>query len=536
MGQLVPDDFDYRQLRNDAERDVVRELCRQLGDGWFVIPNVRIMSNHKDYELDVIVMHTDYGIADIEVKGHHRATVRNGKWFANDQMMKPQPFSQASDNAHQLKRNLQDSYPGLFDRLYVSHAVAFPNMNRLSDTESLEFRREQLILKPDFEDLRAAVHRIFDVHNGQLFPTGGIQAALETICPSIDFEYDPAASAKRMHARLEEICDAQVKTMITLFDNRRVAISGKAGTGKTRLAIRWVSEAVGRDERVLFACFNEPLALEVQRRVGQQWGDDVVAGAFLKIAQTLPGMPPIKEPDEMTDEERQRFWNIDMLGHLHSNWPDIELRFDTIVVDEAQDFSPAWIALLEALLDPSGPRRMLLVGDPDQDVFGRGFRMPTSADGWTTGELVTNCRNSYHIARLLRFVLAGAAAPQTLPEGSDLTFFRVSDADSETVDVVRRALAECHGPDIAVVVGSRKWRDLLRQGLGFGSYEDRETMIPCETEKRLKGTEFSNVILVDPEGRMSRQALYIGISRAVNKLIIVGPESLRDQLKIEVSR
>ena len=43
-------------------------------------------------------------------------------------------------------------------------------------------------------------------------------------------------------------------------------------------------------------------------------------------------------------------------------------RFDTIVVDEAQDFAPEWLDLLERLLDPDGANRLLLVADAKQIV------------------------------------------------------------------------------------------------------------------------------------------------------------------------
>ena len=35
-------------------------------------------------------------------------------------------------------------------------------------------------------------------------------------------------------------------------------------------------------------------------------------------------------------------------------------------------------------------------------LYERGFRVPSPDDGWTVCELVTNCRNSHQIARLLQ--------------------------------------------------------------------------------------------------------------------------------------
>jgi hypothetical protein len=87
-----------------------------------------------------------------------------------------------------------------------------------------------------------------------------------------------------------------------------------------------------------------------------------------------------------------------------------------------------------------------------------------------------------------------------------------------------------------VLVPSVKLRDKLRVELGLGSWDERDTKTVCETERRMKGTEFDTVILVDPEYRMDDRALYIGISRAINQLFVVGPKELGQRLRIEKPR
>jgi DNA helicase IV len=68
--------------------------------------------------------------------------------------------------------------------------------------------------------------------------------------------------------------------------------------------------------------------------------------------------------------------------------------------------------------------------------------------------------------------------------------------------------------------------------LGLGSWDERENKTVCETERRMKGTEFDTVILVDPEDRMDDRALYIGISRAINQLFVVGSRELGERLRL----
>ncbi|HEY5664089.1 MAG TPA: UvrD-helicase domain-containing protein, partial [Ilumatobacter sp.] len=86
----------------------------------------------------------------------------------------------------------------------------------------------------------------------------------------------------------------------------------------------------------------------------------------------LDGMPPLEVPD---DADRE-WWDTVEIGHLLDYWDETTERFDTIIVDEAQDFSPIWIELLTRLLDPDGPRRLLMLADESQEVYERGFTVP----------------------------------------------------------------------------------------------------------------------------------------------------------------
>ena len=156
-------------------------------------------------------------------------------------------------------------------------------------------------------------------------------------------------------------------------------VTGGAGTGKTRLASTWARRALSREERVLFVCFNEPLADDIAERLLDD--ENLVTGAFYQVALRLDGMPHLDIPLELDDAERKLFWDVTASGHLHANWPLISDSFDTIIIDEAQDFSPAWIAQLAALLDTDGPRRMLMVADAGQDVFNRGSVRSDRRDG-----------------------------------------------------------------------------------------------------------------------------------------------------------
>ncbi len=60
---------------------------------------------------------------------------------------------------------------------------------------------------------------------------------------------------------------------------------------------------------------------------------------------------------------------------------------------------------------------------------------------------------------------------------------------------------------------------------------DRDSgRVVCENVHRLKGLEFDTVILASPDDEDDVAVLYVGVSRAVSELIVVGPDALSSRL------
>ena len=332
----------------------------------------------------------------------------------------------------------------------------------------------------------------------------------------------PGGPGPRARRRLDQLCEDQIRVLATLDANRRVFATGSAGTGKTRLALTWARRARRREERTLLTCYNEPLAAEIRRQLTES--EDLRIGAFLSTALALDGMPHLEIPDNADFD----WWNSTVVGHLHLHWPEVTEHFDTIIIDEAQDFSPAWIAQLTALLDPDGPRRVLMVGDDAQRLYQRGFVPPEPEDGWTRCELVNNCRNTYEIGRLLRRILDGAPSPMANPEAIGVRWFE-ADTDDEAVVAVRDELlqlrvAERSPSSILVETVSSTTRERLRTELDLVPWEDRaDGGIVCENVHRAKGLEADTVVLVAIDPDVTDALLYVGISRAVSELVSSAP-------------
>lgn len=551
MGILVPDWFETDQLKNRAEREVVETLVQGLYDSWLVIPDVGMRDDSKDRQADIVLVHQDFGVLVVEVKGHE-LQIRDGLWCGREGTpLNPQPIQQALDNSHALQRRIRKHIADA-DHLHVHFGIAFPNTGEIAGSIPMDIERAMMLLKTDLLEVEQSMERLVELGRQRAYSGALTDAQVEGIVnllrPDLEFRWDPDARADLTRDRLDEYCDAQISSLVSMMGNRRVAVRGGAGTGKTKLAVRWATKAWAEGDRVLLTCFNRPLADDLLQRIGPIATDDpsetealddddpdagplMLVGAFLELAQAFPEVPEIDSHGLYAAEWETKVW-----GALQHHWPSVEARFDTIVIDEAQDFHPAWIGMLEALLDPDGRRRMLIVADEDQGIYKRGFRLPRADDGWVQAELQSNFRNAAPIARLLTRKLGGAASPAYAPAGSGVSFHEI-DGIEMAIDVVDRELeriTQIEGRDgrrVLVEVLKRDDRTALHDaGMNLGTWEQRDESIVCETAHRAKGLEFDTVILVVSEPDPDHALLYTGISRAVSELVVVAPREVGEFL------
>lgn len=178
-----------------------------------------------------------------------------------------------------------------------------------------------------------------------------------------------------------------------------------------------------------------------------------------------------------------------------------------------------------------------MLADESQEVYERGFTVPGIDDGWTRCELAANCRNTFQIASLLRQRFGGAIAPVGGPESEDVRWIEAGDLDA-IVDAVGDALDQLEDRDhaastVLVATFTGSVRDRLRDEYAFVRWEDSDPMaILCENVHRVKGLEYDHVILVVHDDQVRDELLYVGASRAVMSLTIIGPAAVGERLGI----
>lgn len=536
MGVFIPNDYDVSRINNATEVRVVEALRDRLSDSWHIIPNLDIAKEHRPYEIDVLLLHKEFGLLALEVKGGP-VEVQHGVWKRRGETFDVAPPKQAQNAAYALRNVLRDS-DSILEHIHIAHGVVLPDVTSFDFAGLIDVQPAQLFLRDDVENPRDKVVSLALLSSQQqALSDEQVTAIIEVIRPDLTFEWDPQAQARNARVSLDRIMREQTRALATLDQNKMVFVHGPAGTGKTRLALQWARRAMQRGDSTLITCFNIPLGSFISRQFTDS--DEIYAGCFEEIVQQLPGLPtPPSKPEDMNLWEN--YYGLTLPRHILKNIEKVEVRFDTIIVDELQDFHGMWVNVLFALLADHADTHLLTVGDENQNLYQREGVQAINACGPSRAQLMTNCRNSQNIGEMLH-ALGGAEVASASPDG-EIFHIPIATVD-EAVDAVLSELSSMRdnevwdlGKVLVATLGNKEKEALhaaSTEELSLVSWENvADGHVLCETVHRTKGLEYDVVILVAPHQDAREQLLYVGASRAVSRLVLVSPTEVALRLGI----
>jgi len=333
----------------------------------------------------------------------------------------------------------------------------------------------------------------------------------------------------------------------------RVQIEGYAGTGKTYAALHRARTELALGRRTLVTCFNEPLAAVIGRGLGarpvapgtplrQLRADRCVVANLHGLAAAAANGTGRTPPADLPLGERYAL----LVTALAQAASDGSLgAFDSIVVDEGQDFEPAMLDAVETMA--GGRARMAIFHDPHQAIyraadtaeFERRFGKPLV--------LRENLRNSVSITRFLRSLdpkrLSDLEAPPSVREGQEVVVAEFAPDDiAGQRDAIRRIvrhLVDGEGvrPEDVVLLSPFKQERGVMAGQqlvagiplvpladALGRAHDEPPCLRWETLHRFKGLEAPAVILHDVRGgaeNVSYEAILTACSRAQHALFVL---------------
>ncbi len=534
MATIIPDGWREYAVTGAAAREIetLAKLAEALPDTYTVYHAVhwtRLEQGYSVYgEIDFVVVNQAGALLLIEQKSGFLEEGPDGLVKRYAEKSKSVPLQMAHGIA--AIQNKLYARPGCRD-VPIDYLLYCPDYQiKLMQTAGIS--PERIVDARRRDQLAALV--------GQILPPGDPAAANPDrvrqvhrfLRDIVQLETDVSALIGRAQSLVTRISGGLAHWARQLeFTPFRLRVSGTAGSGKTQLALAEYRAAVEQGKRPLYLCYNRPLADHFQL-IAPPGGRVCTLHMLCDQRVRAAGeVPDFSQPDAFET----------LLARAAALPVSEDWRFDTLIVDEGQDFSEQWRDLALRHLKPEG--RAIWLEDPLQNLYARP---PVDLPGWVRMRATSNYRSPRSVVRMLQNLLPEefSIEAQGALQASELVVLTYRDAAELTQQVkegIRQCLAEgFKKADIAVIsfrgreqsqlfpyteLGPHRLKtytgryDLLGQPI----YSDGDVLL--ESVYRFKGQAAPAIVFaeIDFEQLDERavRKLFVGATRATMKLVLV---------------
>lgn len=415
MAHLIPP-IRLDEIAVKSERDVAHSLIEKLPSECTVyhsFPWLRLERNEyrpenqvlQEGEADFLIIWPDRGILVLEVKGGKiRFNHDTIQWYSTNYYGKEfqikDPFKQASKNLHAIeaiiKKKVYSNQPLPFA---YGYAVCFPDLvykggSAPGSDPNIVIDLSDFLTNSSFSD---SIANALNKWNRTASPRPITKEDKRQIERAISPEFKLVALMSRQISNQEEqlvrLTDEQHRVLEFCQHNKRVAIEGVAGSGKTLLALSQARFYAEQGLSTLLLSYNKALANWLRENIPDELKELIQVNHFHGlVAELCRQCGQAFNPNNSAE-----FWSVeaaDLLSNALAVLPGF--RFDALVVDEAQDFLPEWWLVLDELNRDGSEGPLFVFYDPRQVLFQPKECIPDMEFG---GSLPTNCRNTCEISK-----------------------------------------------------------------------------------------------------------------------------------------
>ncbi|WP_435655779.1 NERD domain-containing protein [Brucella pituitosa] len=489
-----------------------------------------------DGEADFILAHAQYGLLFIEVKGG-RVSCReeDEQWLSTDRdgfrFKIKNPIAQARSSKHHFLKRLNDNRRLGRRFIRARHAAVLPGSAKPARALGPDAPIDIIAFGDDMDTLgKWLVDRIREGGDVREQPLGldGMHALDELVTGHFELRAHIGTSLAEDAQVIERLTAEQAWLLDSLEDNREMAISGGAGSGKTVLAIEKAFRSSADGRRTLLTCFNAPLANYLKELCKDR--QNLVVASFHSICRTIAEQSGTPLPRNSGPEYFETLLPEALVEAVTSS---PELGFDTVIIDEGQDFRDSWLNALRLCLREINDGEFYVFYDDNQRLFAQDDTF-IRALPQANISLTRNLRNTRKIHSLMSRWYQGKSNRAVGPDGEavgaisvkrhDLAFARVNE---RVAQLIRSGQAT--PGQIAVLTGRSS--DVEAGLFRIAGVEtcQADDMHPAraifDTVRRFKGLSRPCVFIVGIEDISEPELVYVAISRANLLLEVAGAES-----------
>lgn len=564
----IPEEMRKKFNISSAEIRIFNEL-KALPDEYtcvWSVPWADTAHSLKSGEADFIIIHPKFPLTIVEAKAG-KLSCRNGYWsrYARDgEQYAESPIDQAHKSREYFVKKFS-RMPGIPDGRFIPNAavVMLPDTFRTSlvgDSGYYEF----VLTAEDFSDfeqrlettMRIRTDKLNRFNNGIGIENANFMTKYFSVQPSnqipmrslIDLDQKEIAKISREH----------YLTIAQLEHEKNILISGRAGTGKTVLAIQKTVLEAQQKRQTLLVCFNEYLANSLQEQINaysKTVKESVTCVSFHQLCRIICE----KASDLPNEEEKNQKEYLDDLEFtaecvvLH----DLKIgnTYDSIVVDEGQDFKESWWKILKALKVKNNEGCFWVFLDEFQSVQQESS---FPLESFFRFSLLKNFRNSQSVFKLIAQSDLDRYIDRTLPVGpigancklvaTETKAEIISNLEKEVKRLIENERVNIEEIVVLSGLGLDNSENSLFKRKKINDFQiargpvTRKNELFVESIRRYKGLESKYVILVEidnhtPENiELEKKLIYVGCTRAVSGLTILAKKKTFDRLGWYLSR
>lgn len=369
-----------------TEKDMYYALKEQLPEKYQVFYSIRWFETNEqnkriDSESDFLVFDPSFGFITIEVKGGTGIDVNGKDWtllehYGNgndsERHLKCSPYEQAEKSMRHFHDYFVDDFNQNFNGVY-GFAVAFPRY-AIDSPLSQEAPLDITIDVNDMNNLKDKINKIFHYWKNRrniTIPFSAEQRArfISVINKRISLSAAAGALIPIKEKEFSKIDFVQESILDCLHNYKQVQIVGGAGTGKSFIGMKKAVRDCIDGKKVLFICCNSELSKFVASKISEHY--DIDSCTYEELMLKLFGEQYLQIiPNE--NGNRCCFELVEQLP--------LSDKYDSIIVDEAQDFDVDMGLSVRALLKSDTDSTLYVFYDKNQNIFEMDFENAFAID------------------------------------------------------------------------------------------------------------------------------------------------------------